>query len=151
MQVTFEATTAELEQLAKMAYIAQYVFDSSGKFSTGFKYPDMPVFDSALRILTKTLLQAMPGTELLEVDERSDNIFTHTIQMEEECGKILQEFGETVHFQKVCTELTRRDYIEKGGNPEDAVIGHNTIYTILYNSNMAELKQYGLSRFKIEE
>ena len=38
MEVKFEASKAELIELSKMAYIAQYVVDSSGRFSTGYHY-----------------------------------------------------------------------------------------------------------------
>ena len=52
MELKIEASQEELEQIAKMAYIAMYVVDSSGKFSTGYKYPDMELFNSALRQLS---------------------------------------------------------------------------------------------------
>lgn len=153
MQLTLDATADELEELAKMAYVAQFVFDSSGEFSDSYKYPYTAVFEAALRKLNKALLPLIPESRLLEADEQSNNVFTHTIEMEIHCKKILDTFSEDSYLESICTELTRRDYIEKGGNPntEEIILGLSEVYTILYNNNMAELKQYGLSRFKVEE
>ena len=53
MELKIEASKDQLVQIAKMAYIAQYVIDSSGTFSKGYKYPDFELFQSALRQLNR--------------------------------------------------------------------------------------------------
>ena len=151
MQLTIDATTEELEELAKMGYVAQYVYDSSGKVSQNYKYPCMAVFEQALRKLNKALLPLIPHSSLLEIDEKREMIFTHTFEMEVHCTKIVEQFAEDTYIDRVCTELTRRDYIEQGGNSKPVILGLSEVYTILYNNNMAELKANGLSRFKLEE
>jgi hypothetical protein len=149
MQVTFEASEDELEQLAIMTYIAQYVVDSSGKFSEGYQYPNIKIFYAALRLLNKALLQQLPNTPLLEIDERSQNVFIHTIEAENDCEKILKAFSEDSYLDVVCTEITQRDYIEMGHSTNDVILGLDDVYTILYNNNMAELQKNGLSRFRL--
>ncbi len=151
MQLIVDATADELEELAKMAYVAQFVFDSSGEFTTGYSYPKIKEFDAALRTLNKALLQALPNTKLLEIDEGNSNVFTHTIQMENECRPILQEFSNDTYIERVCTEITTRDYIEQGGTLETASSLYSDVFKILYKRNKVELKQYGLSRFKLED
>ncbi len=153
MQLILDAADEELEELAKMAYVAQFVFDSSGKYSNSYKYPGIEVFKVALRKLNKALLPLIQQSHLLEVDEQSNKVFTHTMEMEKICKKILDTFSKDCYLERVCTELTRRDYIEKGGNSytEEIILGLNEVYTILYNNNMAELRQNGLSRFRVEE
>ncbi len=149
MQLTIDATPEELEELAKMAYVAQFIFDSSGKFSTGFKYSNMPIFKQALRKINKALLQAMPDIEILELDEKNENVFTHSIKMEPACREILLQFSEDTYLNRVCTELTRRDYRKKTGQPTPEIIFPGGVYSILYDNNMAELKANGLSNFTL--
>jgi hypothetical protein len=151
MQLTIDATTEELEELAKMAYVAQFVFDSSGRVSKNYKYPCMAVFDQALRKLNKALLPLIPNAGLLEVDEKSDMVFTHTIEMEVHCNKIVEQFSRDTYLNSVCSELTRRDYREKTGHPSPGVIFPGDVYSILYDNNMEELKQNGLKRLRIVE
>ncbi len=153
MQLIIEANEEELEELAKMAYVAQFVFDSSGEHSTGYKYPHMQTVNSALRIINKALLPLIPHSHLLEVDGHNDNVFTHSIEMEKHCSKLIETYAKDCYLERICGELTTRDYIEKGGNPdtEQIILGVSEVFTILYNKNMAELKQYGLSRFRLEK
>jgi hypothetical protein len=153
MQLILDATAEELEELAKMAYVAQFVFDSSGTFSDGYKYPYTAVFDAALRKLNKAMLTLIPHSGLLEVDEQNNNVFTHTMEMEVHCKKVLDTFSNDSYLECICTELTRRDYKEKVGEEDDDMIifGPGDVFTILYDNNMKELKANGLKRLRIEE
>jgi hypothetical protein len=151
MQLTIDATTEELEELAKMAYVAQFVFDSSGKFSDSYKYPYTALFDAALRKLNKALLPLIPHSKLLELDEQSDNVFTHTLEMEVHCKKVLDTFSNDSYLESICSEVTTRDYEEKTSQPAPEIIFPGDVYSILYDNNMEELKQNGLKRLRIVE
>jgi len=149
MEVKFEASKEELEELAKMAFVAQFVFDSSGKFSDGYKYPFMKQFGAALRTVNKLLVQHIPESGLVEVDERSEQRFTHTIKMEEACEKVLLEFGESCFLEELCKQITDRDYTEKyKGSLEDVSSFSSDIYHILHEGNMKELEENGVSRLR---
>lgn len=150
MEIKFEATKEELAEIAKISYVAQFVIDSSGKHGTGYKYPGIDTFNAALRIMNKMLCQYIPESGLVEADERNTDIFTHTIQMENECEPLLQEFGEFEFLDALCTKLAERDYAEqyKGLSNQITDIGVD-VFQILFDNNMEELSEYGLSRLRI--
>ena len=150
MEIKFEASKEELAELAKMVYIAHFVVSSSGKFGLGYKYPLLNIFNAADRVLNKMLLQYIPESGLVEVDEQSDNIFTHTMQMEKECEAILNENKEDGFLERVCNELTNRDFIELyDGTPDSASRIVSDVYQVLYDSNEKELKEHRLKRLKV--
>ncbi len=149
MEVKFEASKEELEELAKMAFVAQFVFDSSGKFSDGYKYPFMKQFEAALRTVNKLLVQHIPQSGLVEVDEISASKFTHTIQMEEACEKVLLEFGESCFLEELCKQITDRNYTEEyKGSLENAFTFSSDVYRILYQNNEKELKESGVNKLR---
>jgi len=153
MEVKFEASKAELIELSKMAYIAQYVVDSSGRFSTGYHYLYLKEFESALRLFNKMLLQHIGDVGLLEVDEQSQDIFTHTMLMEDECQKVMAEFQKACFIEELCDGLTDRDHDEQYGVKmrEGGFRIYDEAYQILHDKNMRELKTHGLKRLRIEE
>lgn len=152
MEIKFEISKEELAELAKMAYVAQFVFDSSGKFSTGYKYPLMGTFDAALRTFNKMLWQNIPESGLMEIDEQHESVFTHTIQMENACNEVLNEYGNSEFLERVCKQLTDRDYEEQYNGIADSVASvTGDVYRILYNNNMEELQQNNLRRLRIVE
>lgn len=153
MEVKFEATKAELIELAKMAYVADYVFDSSGHTSSGYRYLYMNEFAAALRVFNKMLVQHIGDTGLVEVDGNWSQVFTHTMLMEDECEKVLNQFKEECFADKVCTALTDRDYVEQYGamQTEEGSQINSEAYHILYDNNMLEIQKHGLKRLRIQE
>lgn len=152
MEIKFEISKEELAELAKMAYVAQFVFDSSGKFSTGYKYPLMDTFDAALRIFNKMLWQNIAESGLIEIDEQHESVFTHTMQMEQDCNEVLNEYGNFEFLERLCKQLTDRDYEEQyNGTPNSLESVTSDVYRILYNNNMEELEQNNLKRLRIVE
>ncbi len=151
MQITIDATKEELDQLAIMAYLAQYVVDSSGKYSTGYKYPKMAEYSSMLRKMNKEILIAMPDSKMIEADENTERIFTHTIKTKDECQLLKETFENSNYLERICTEISRRDFIEQGGDYNNAASIISETFISIYDGNMRELQEYGLSRFKIIE
>jgi len=153
MQITLDMTDAQMLELAKIIYVANFVFDSSdARVSKGYAYPHMDTFNKTMRIVNKALMPYLRESRYLEVDEKSDITFTHTIKMEPECEKILNQFGEDDYHNRVCSAITRRDYAEQyGGDDEGGMYFENSPFDILYKHNMEELKEYGLDRFRIME
>lgn len=152
MEIKFEISKEELAELAKMAYVAQFVFDSSGKFSTGYKYPLMGTFDAALRVFNKMLWQHIPESGLVEIDEQHESVFTHTMQMEKQCNDVLNEFGSFDFLEKVCKQLTDRDYEEQyNGSANSSASITSDVYPILYDNNMEELQHNGFKRLRVVE
>jgi hypothetical protein len=150
-KIIFEVTNEELDQLAVMAYLAQYVVDSSGKYSTGYKYPHMQDYLSMLRKINKEILLEMPKTEMVEADGSNEHIFSHTMKTEDTCQKLRDEFENSTYHDRICMEITRRDFIEQGGDRENSPSVYGDLFISLHDNNMKESKEYGLSRFKIIE
>jgi hypothetical protein len=153
MQVTFEASEQELKELAKIMYLVQFVMDDSSNkdYNTkGYVYENIKEFDQTKRLINKMLLEYIPASGLLEVDGRSEHIFTHTVAMEDIMRKVLDTFGDTSFYGRICTAITNRDFAEQGGNVNEAELFFDGVYKILYDNNMKELMEFGLSRFKIE-
>ncbi len=152
MKIKFEISKEELAELAKMAYVAQFFFDSSGKFSTGYKYPHTVTFNAALRIFNKMLWQYIPESNLAELDEENEDVFTHTMQMEDDCYKVLNEYGNSEFLEKVCKQLTDRDYEEQyNGSANSSASITSDVYPILYDNNMEELQHNGFKRLRVVE
>ena len=149
MEITIEATKEELGQMAKMAYIGQYVADSSGQFSSGYQYPNIELLHDALRQLNKALYQAIPGSGLLEVDGNNRKVFTHTMLMEDTCRPMIEEFNDADFLNRVCTQLSNRDFEEQCGTPDDAYLVPNAAYEAIYNNNMEALKNDGLKLLRL--
>jgi ferritin-like metal-binding protein YciE len=151
IKITLEATKEEFDQLAIMAYLAQYVVDSSGKYGTGYKYPKMEEYLSMLRKLNKEILLAMPDSEMVQANELHNRIFVHTIETENQCQLLKETFEKSGYLESVCTEISRRDFIEQGGDYDNATSIVSEVFLSIYESNMRELEEFGLSRFKIIE
>jgi hypothetical protein len=151
MQITIDASKEELNQLAVMAYLAQYIVDSSGEYSKGYKYPEMEEYQSMLRKINKSILLNLPDTKMVEANENNSNIFVHTIETEDACELLKNQFENSIYLERICTEITRRDFIEQGGDYNNSSFLISEVFESIYNNNMKELKEYGLSRLKIVE
>ena len=149
MKLVIQASKEELEEIAKLAYLANIVVSNSNEKNKNYQYPDIAIFNSALRLLYKALLQHMPASGLIEIDENAGTLFTHTLLMEQQCSNMVNEYGEESFDNQLCTTITNRDYKEKGGDPAKAELFYNGLYETLYNNNMIELKANGLGRFRI--
>ncbi len=149
MELKLEATPEEFEQLAIMAFVAQFVIDSSGPFSKGYKYKDFDTMLTALRTLNKGLLQILPNTKILEVDGLSTRVFTHSIDMEDKGLPMLEQFMHNNYLEDVCSEITRIEYTQKTGlNAADEDTFQTEVFHILYEQNMKELEANGLKNFR---
>lgn len=151
MQIKFDATKEELDQLAIISYISYHVMNSSGRFSTGYKYPKMEIFDTTLRKIYKAILEQDPKTKLAQINGNDDSVFTSNIETEQACHLLLEQYTDDVFLERICTEITERDFIEQGGQANNASSLVSEIFASIYANNMRELKEYGLSRFKILE
>jgi hypothetical protein len=153
MEIKFEATKAELIELAKMAYMADSVFECNVISSNGYQYLYKEEFISALRLFNKMLVQYIGDTGLVEANGNCPEVFTATILMENECERVLDEFKKECFADKVCDALTDRDYEELYGRmgPEGRSEINSEAYHILYDNNMLEIEKYGLKRLRIEE
>jgi hypothetical protein len=152
MEVKFEASKEELAELAKMAYVARFVFDSSGVFSTGYKYPNKDIFNLALRTFNKMILAYIPNSDYVEIDELDEELFINTMTIHEECEAVIDQYNEECFLEKVCLQLTNRDYTEQYGRTLNLqALLTSDVYHILYNSNEEELLQHGLKRLRISE
>jgi hypothetical protein len=150
MKITFDLEKEELDQLAMMAYLAQFIVDSSGEFTTDYKYPKIENFKAMLRKLNKEILLAFPNTRYVEADEKNKAIFTHTLETENSAHLLLQQFTNEVYLERICSELSSRDYKEHGGT-EYEVLDMNVVFTSIYQNNMKELKEHGLKNFFINK
>jgi hypothetical protein len=157
MELKIELTKDEMAELAKMAYIAQYVMDSSGPHaqSSHYRYPNLPLFKNTLQLLYRAMLQQMPQTELLEVNEKNKTILS-SIKIENEIRPVFHQFEQDGFLSTICTAITDRDYTEEYGGGDDnsegpaPVMGDNSVYDILYQNNWKELKRNGLKNFRLQ-
>jgi hypothetical protein len=106
MQITIEGTKEEIEQLAVIGYIAQFVADSSMQTQSGrYLYPDKDILSSSIRKLNKAICLAIPESELVNIDEKSRRVFTHTLKTENICGSLLIEFAQDMFYEKIWGQL----------------------------------------------
>jgi hypothetical protein len=70
----------------------------------------------------------------------------------EECEAVIDQYNEECFLEKVCLQLTNRDYTEQYGRTLNLqALLTSDVYHILYNSNEEELLQHGLKRLRISE
>jgi hypothetical protein len=93
MELTLNLEKEEFVELAKMIYIAQYVVDSSGPFSRGYKYPHFAALKNTQRRMNEALLQVIGNSGFVEEEKNNfGEKYTHTIKMEQEMFDVLEEF-----------------------------------------------------------
>lgn len=93
MELTLNLEKEEFVELATMVYIAQYVVDSSGIHSHGYKYPHFSVFKNTQRRMNQALLQVIADSGFVEEEQNPmGEKYTHTIKMEQEMFDVLEEF-----------------------------------------------------------
>ena len=88
----------------------------------------------------------------MEVDEQHESVFTHTMQIEDDCNEVLNEYGNFEFLERLCKQLTDRDCEEQyNGSPNSLAAVTSDVYRILYDNNMEELQQNTLRRLRIVE
>ena len=122
---------------------------SSKDTSEDYKYPEIKIFNAAIRSLYKALLELIPETGLIEVDEKADTVFTNSLLLEQECRLVINQFESDSILNCICKLITDRDYNEKGGDPMKAELFFEGLYESIYNNNMLELQANGLSRYRL--
>lgn len=148
MNLKIEATKGEIEEIAVMTYLSNHIVSSSGEFSDGYKYQNKDILHSVTRKLNKEILSKLPESKFVEADENSDSIFTHTIEMERHCQKILNQFYDEGILARICNEISKRDYFELYGDDDFLVLDYNIKFSAIYENNMKELNEFGLKRFR---
>lgn len=149
MEVTFNFTEEELVELAKMTYVSQFVFDSSGRTSKGYKYPNTELFLHTLRLFNKTVLQYLPDNKYSEADEKSKKVFTHTMQMEEEMMPMMHNFIDEIVYNRICQAVTQQEHRELYNSEAHEVYHEDSPYDILYKRNKKNLENNGLKNLRL--
>ena len=73
--------------------------DISVECTTGYYYPNTPLFNKALRQFNKALVLAMPKSKYVQANERTKEVFTHTFE---------NEFETCMFNEQICD--SRRGY-----------------------------------------
>ena len=68
MELKIDGTKEELEQIAIMGYLANFILNGSKEDTALKNYPKLEVFNNTLRKVHKAILELIPDTEILEVD-----------------------------------------------------------------------------------
>ncbi len=74
------------------------------------------------------------------------------MQMGDYCYEVLNEYGNSEFLEKVCKQLTDRDYEEQNnGIANSSASITSDVYRILYDNNMEELRENELKQLRVVE
>gem|GEM_PF-3483796 len=149
-KIQLNLTCEELEQLTRMIYLAQYVIDSSA---------DVYEHKAAMKTLMEKVFQLgyehIPVSGLCQksLDDEPDDLYSHTIKMEEEAEPVLQAFCDDVFYECISNELAWRDFKEKYGYVSSNTLWDNPVLNDYLESlkdfYLTELAENGLLRMRV--
>ncbi len=148
MKLEIEINETQAKEFAKMLFLAQFVVDSSGKYSKSYKYPLIEEHLETLRILNRSILLAFPNIELLEVNEKLDKKYSHNIAMELATKDLLNTHFKVCLNEEVATAITKKEFAEKYPNLDSEAY---EIIIALYHNNLKWIEENGIGSLIIPE
>ena len=140
----------ELQELARLLYLAQFVVDSSHDV-----YDRKELMNSLLEKVNNLAFERLEITVGRDVQTSSRNVrfFSFIQNMEEESYSVLQAFGDELYYENISEELADRDFKEKYGHVEtEALFFNKSLYESLENLRYfyrTELEENSLSRLRL--
>ncbi len=141
MKLEIELTETQANEFAKMLYLAQFMVSSSGQYSKSYKYPLIAEHLETLRILNKSIVQSFPTIELLEVNEKADNKYTHNIAMEEATKELIETHSKVCLHEEVATAISRTEFEQKYPNADSTSY---EISMMIYKNNLKWIDENGI-------
>jgi len=151
MKITLDFNKEEIEELAKMVYIAQCVVGRSDRYpELEVNYPQMAVFEKTAEAVYKVCFEAAPES-ILYSDEgyNSEATYNHTVKMEDELDDLMESFVEQNQTINICDAITQRLYTNlKGGEDDKADF---ELWEGIFESTKQKIKTRGLKNLYFKD